>query len=141
MTSRRPRSKTRTQDCGKAEAKTRLDDARTHLDVAQVHGQNATRAERKASVSSAVIAGIAAADAACCHALGQRSRSENHKDASNLVKQVAPGGPAAASRLQRLLALKDESQYGFGGMGGQKHEVALRQAQSLVEFAEQTLQR
>jgi hypothetical protein len=54
---------------------------------------------------------------------------------------VAPGGPDAANKLQRLLSLKDESQYGFGGMGGQKHEVAIRQAKALVEFAEETLQR
>ena len=59
----------------------------------------------------------------------------------NLVKQVAPGGTAAGSKLQRLLSLKDETQYGFGGMGSQKHEVAIRQAKALVAFAEQTLQR
>jgi hypothetical protein len=88
-----------------------------------------------------VLAAIAAADAACCHALGLRSRSDVHRDAVNLVKQVAPGGPDAGNKLQRLLSLKDESQYGFGGMGGQKHEVAIRQAKALVEFAEQTLQR
>jgi hypothetical protein len=91
------RTNTRAQDCGKAEAKTRLED--------------------------------------------ERSRSDNHRDAVNLVKQVTPGGAAAGSRLQRLLSLKDESQYGFGGMGAQKHEAAIRQAKALVEFAEQTLQR
>jgi hypothetical protein len=37
--------------------------------------------------------------------------------------------------------LKDEAQYGFGGMSGQKREVAIRQAKALVESAEQTLQR
>jgi hypothetical protein len=59
----------------------------------------------------------------------------------DLVRQVAPGGPDAANALQRLLNLKDESQYGFGGMGRQKHGVAIRQAKALVEFAQQTLQR
>lgn len=137
----RMRSKTRTQDCGKAEAKTRLEDARQQLAYAELHGTNSKPSERKASVAAAVLAAIAAADAACCHALGERSRSDDHRDAVNLVKQVAPGGADAGNKLQRLLNLKDESQYGFGGMGAQKHEGAMRQAKALVEFAEQTLQR
>jgi hypothetical protein len=135
------RTNTRAQDCGKAEAKTRLEDARQQLAYAELHGKNSRPSERKASVATAVLAAIAAADAACCHALGERSRSDDHRDAVNLVKQVTPGGAAAGSRLQRLLSLKDESQYGFGGMGAQKHAAAIRQAKALVEFAEQTLQR
>jgi hypothetical protein len=137
----RKRSETRTQSCGKAEARTRLEDARQQLVYAELHGKDAKPSERKASVATAVLAAIAAADAACCHALGERSRSEDHRDAVNLVKQVAPGGPDAANALQRLLDLKDESQYGFGGMSRQKHEVAIRQAKALVEFAERTLGR
>jgi hypothetical protein len=137
----RKASRTPTQECGKAQARTRLEDARQHLVYAQLHGKASKPAERKASVATAVLAAIAAADAACCHALGERSRSDDHRDAVNLVKQVAPGGSDAGNKLQRLLSLKDESQYGFGGMGGQKHEVAIRQARALVEFAEQTLQR
>lgn len=139
MTPRKVPSKTRRQDCGKAEAKTRLEDARAQLLLAQLSGDQGTPSERKASVSSAVIAAIAAADAASCHALGERSRSEDHRDAVDLVKQVAPGGTDAAKKLQRLLTLKDESQYGFAGIGGQKHEAAIRQARALVDFAEKTL--
>jgi hypothetical protein len=137
----RQRSKARTQDCGKTEAKTRLEDARQQLAYAELHGKNSKPSERKASVATAVLAAIAAADAACCHALGERSRSDDHRDAVNLVKQVAPGGADAGTKLQRLLNLKDESQYGFGGMGRQKQVIAIRQAKALVEFAEQTLQR
>jgi hypothetical protein len=137
----RKRSKTRTEHCGKAEARTRLEDARQQLGYAELHGKDAKPSERKASVATAVLAAIAAADAACCHAIGERSRSDNHRDAVNLVKQVTPGGPDAANALQRLLNLKDESQYGFGGMGSQKHAVAIRHAKALVAFAEQTLQR
>jgi hypothetical protein len=135
------RSKTRTEPCGKAQARARLEDARQQLAYAELHDKSSKPSERKASVATAVLAAIAAADAACCHALGERSRSDDHRDAVNLVKQVAPGGPDAAGKLQRLLSLKDESQYGFGGMGTQKHAVATRQARALVQFAEQTLQR
>jgi hypothetical protein len=53
-----------------------------------------------------VLAGIAAADAVCCSALGRRSRSQNHRDAVALVRQVFPAGPAAARHLERLLGLK-----------------------------------
>lgn len=137
----RKRTKTRTQDCGKADAKTRLADARQHLAYAELHGRNSKPAERKASVATAVLAAIAAADAACCHALGERSRSDDHRDAVNLVNHVAPGGDAAGKKLQRLLSLKDASQYGFGGMAAQKHDVVIRHARALVEFAERTLQR
>jgi hypothetical protein len=135
----RKHSKTRTENCGKVEAKTRLEDARQQLAYAELHGRNAKPSERKASVATAVLAAIAAADAACCHALGERSRSDDHRDAVSLVREVAPGGADAGKKLQRLLNLKDESQYGFGGMARQKHEVAIRQAKALVEFAEQTL--
>jgi hypothetical protein len=136
----RQRSKTRTQECGQAEARTRLEDARQQLAYAELHGKDSKPSERKASVATAVLAAIAAADAACCHVLGERSRSDDHRDAVNLVKQVA-GGAHAGNKLQRLLNLKDESQYGFGRMGAEKHEAAVRQARALVEFAEQTLQR
>jgi hypothetical protein len=137
----RKRSKTRTEQCRAADARSRLDDARQQLAYSELHGKDSTPAERKASVATAVLAGIAAADAACCHVLGERSRSENHLDAVALVRQVVPGGPDAAKRLQRLLSLKDESQYGFGGLGVQKHESAIRQARALVEFATRTLGR
>lgn len=137
----RKRTKTGTQACGKAEARTRLEDARQQLVYAELHGKDSKSSERKASVATAVLAAIAAADAACCHALGERSRSDDHRDAVTLVKHVAPGGADAGRKLERLLSLKDESQYGFGGMGGQKQEAAIRQAKALVRFAEQTLQR
>jgi hypothetical protein len=127
--------------CASFLRESRASDARQHLAYAELHGRDSKPSERKASVATAVLAAIAAADAACCHTLGERSRSDDHRDAVNLVKQVAPGGADASNRLQRLLNLKDESQYGFGGMSGQKHDLAIRQAKALIGFAEQTLQR
>jgi hypothetical protein len=99
------------------------------------------QAEQKAALAAAVLAGIAAADAACCKALGERSRSQDHRDAVNVVRDVAPGGPDAAKALSRLLALKDEAHYGFDDVGGQKLEHALRWARALVQFADETLRR
>lgn len=84
----------------------------------------------KAAASCAVLAGIAASDAACCKAVGQTSRSQNHQDAIALLRQVSPGGADAAKRLARLLSLMDEAQYGFVGIGGQKLMQSQRHART-----------
>lgn len=83
----------------------------------------------------AVLAGIAACDAACCAALGTRARGQDHHEAETLVKQVEPGGPAAATALRRLLDQKDTAHYGLVHVSGQSLKAALRQAQALVGFA------
>ena len=118
----------RTQHCGQAQARTRLQDARAHLELADLHGPTSDSAARKAAVSAAVLAGIAAADAACCAALGERSRSQAHRDATRLVDGIAPGGPAAAKKLAQLLNVKDASQYGFDDLTGPRLTAAVRQA-------------
>jgi hypothetical protein len=135
------RQPARTQTCGEADARGRLRDARAQLDLAELAGAQSTPEEKKAAASCAVLAGIASADAACCKALGQRSRSQNHRDAVALVRQVAPGGADAAKQLERLLGLKDQAQYGFEDVGGQKLSAALRQARALLAFAERVLGR
>jgi hypothetical protein len=89
----------------------------------------------------AVLAGIAASDAACCKALGRRSRGQDHRAATALVEQVTPGGTQAARSLNRLLSLKDEAHYGLFDVGGNDLKSALRQANELVTFAEETLRR
>jgi hypothetical protein len=96
-----------------------------------------------ASVAAAlaVLAGIAACDAACCQALGRRARGQDHHDAEELVSQIEPGGRSAASSLRRVLSLKDEAHYGLFDVGGRDVKAALRQARSLVTFAEQVMQR
>ncbi|HEY6762774.1 MAG TPA: hypothetical protein VI318_24950 [Baekduia sp.] len=136
-----PRQPSRVQTCGEEEGRKRLRDARAQLDLAELAGAASSPEERKAAASCAVLAGIASADAACCKALAQRSRSQNHHDAVALVRQVAPDGPAAAKQLERLLGLKDQAQYGFDDVTGQKLVVAVRQARALVTFAEAVLAR
>lgn len=131
----------RTQRCGRAEAAARLRDAQAHLDLAEMAAPQSAPAERKAAASSAVLAGIAAADAACCTALGERSRSQDHRDATRLVRDVAPGGVDAAKKLGRLLDVKDASQYGFDDLSGERLTAAVRQAQALVAWAETIVRR
>lgn len=94
-----------------------------------------------AAAALAVLAGIAASDAACCTALGRRSRGQDHRQAAELVEQIAPGGGQAANALRRLLSLKDEAHYGLFDIGGQDLQATLRQARALVKFANQIMQR
>src|SRR5439155_25953793 len=65
------------------------------------------------AASLAVLAGIAASDAACCAALGERPRAESHAQAIDMMKTVRPGGPELARDVTRLLALKRRSHYGL----------------------------
>jgi hypothetical protein len=87
------------------------------------------------SAANAVLAGIAAADAACCRALGERSRGEDHRDAPKLVAPVEPDGDDAAKALARLLAIKNDAEYGLTTISRANRELAIRQARRLLDFA------
>jgi hypothetical protein len=87
------------------------------------------------------VAGIAAADAACCFAIGERSRAQDHRQATTLLARIAPGGDDAGKQLARLLGLKDAAQYGFDELSGPMLVAAQRQANGLVGFAEGVLSR
>lgn len=132
----------RTQPCSETDARNRLGHARKFLDVAElVAGEGADLEYASAAAALSVLAGIAASDAACCRALGRRSRGQDHREAAGLVEQVTPGGKQAANALRRLIGLKDEAHYGLFDVGGQDLQAALRQARALVEFADGVLQR
>jgi hypothetical protein len=130
----------RVQSCSRADATARLRHATRFLEVAELVVDEGDDLDySSASAALAVLAGIAASDAACCAALGRRARGQDHGEATTLVGRVKPGGKRAATSLQRLLGLKDEAQYGFFDVGGQQLKSALRQASDLVEFAERVL--
>ncbi len=137
-----PRQPSRLQPCSKADASTRLRHARSFLEVARLVAEEGDDLDYSSpSAALAVLSGIAAADAACCKALGRRARDQDHNEAASLVERVTPGGKKAANSLRRLLSLKDEAQYGLFDIGGQQLKAALRQASDLVEFAEGILRR
>ncbi len=132
-----PRGSARTQPCSDQEAVIRLHHARKFAEVAELiatEGDDLEYARQAASL--AVLAGIAASDAACCKALGRRARGQDHREAAALVARVEPGGKQAASSLGRLLSLKDEAHYGLLDVGGRDLRSALRQANALLDFAE-----
>jgi hypothetical protein len=85
--------------------------------------------------------GIAASDAACCKVLGERSRSQNHRDAERLLTRITTGGSEAAGDLRELLNLKDKAQYGFLAMSVPEVRKVMRRrrANRLVEFAAEVL--
>ncbi|MGD0455731.1 MAG: hypothetical protein ABSB69_19265 [Solirubrobacteraceae bacterium] len=137
-----PAGSGRTQPCSSADAATRLRHARKFLEVAELVAEEGDDIEYASPAAAlAVLAGIAASDAACCKALGRRSRTQDHRQAASLLEQVAPGGKPAANTLGRLLNLKDEAHYGLFDVGGQDLKAALRQATSLVDFAGAILRR
>jgi len=120
----------------------RLTQARSFLDVAElvIDDQSGLDTDGVAA-ALAVLAGIAAADAACCFTLGLRSRGQDHRQALHLVGQVGTDGAKLANALGRLLDIKDGAHYGAVFIGNQTAKAALRQAKVLVEGAEVVLRR
>lgn len=133
----------RTQACGGPGARRRLAQARNYIDVAELTADENDPSLEYGGVAAsiAVLAGIAAADAACCHALGKRSRSDNHHDAETLLEEITPGGKRAAGQLRQLIDIKDAAHYGFISVTAPQLKRSLRQARHLVEFAETVLLR
>jgi hypothetical protein len=137
------RASTRTQPCTRTDAKTRLAQAEKYLElatIAQTEGE-VSKAAATVAVGNAVLAAIAAADAACCAALGRRARGQDHREARSVLADVQPGGDAAAAALGKLLSLKDTAHYGFVSVSGQNVKTALRKAQELLEFARLIVER
>jgi hypothetical protein len=129
----------RTQPCDRAQARTRLNHAEKSLEVAElVAGERAIPEPRSVAAALAVLSGIAASDAACCAALGRRSRGDDHRQAATLLREIEDGARAAKALLD-LLDLKDTAQYGVIPITGRELTTALRRAKLLVAFAHQIL--
>ena len=125
----------RTQPCGAAQARTRLAQARKFLQVAELVATEDFEESLSVAAALAVLAGIAGPDAACCRALGRRSRSEDHRDAAELLRQIHPDGAQAAKALLALIDLKDTAHYGLIHVTRRQLATALRRASSVVDFA------
>jgi hypothetical protein len=103
-----------------------------------VAGEREIPESRSVAAALAVLAGIAASDAACCAALGRRSRGDDHRQAAALLREIVDGDRAATALLD-LLNLKDTAQYGLIPISGRELTVALRRAKRLLEFAGKVL--
>lgn len=130
------RSSGRVQSCDDTHAKVRIDQAGVFLDTAElVATVNDDLASPGVAAALAVLAGIAASDAACCAVLGQRSRGQDHQQATGLLRQIEPNGNGLARDLARLIDIKDGAHYGIVYVSGQKAAASIRQARRLVEAA------
>jgi hypothetical protein len=132
----------RTQPCDRTQARTRLENAQKSLEVAELAAsEQEIPASRSVAAALAVLSGIASADAACCAALGRRSRGDDHREAADLVRQIAPAGDRAARALIDLINLKDTAQYGLIPITQRELTTTLRRARTLVDFAADVLRR
>lgn len=141
MTPRNAAKKGRKQNCGPVEAQAKLRRAEQFIEVASMIREEKDPDWQSAGAALAVLAGIAASDAACCKALGLRSRGQDHHDAEAYLMQIEPDGKAAAQALRRLIDLKDEAHYGFYNMSMQNLNSAYGQADKLIDFARGILAR
>ncbi len=116
--------------CGTSDARSRLVDARSLLDVAEVSDNTDVIA------TNAIHAAIAAADVQCCLALGKRSGSTHHSDAVDLLHQV---DATAANSLRRCLDLKTKAAYEAKDLSVKDAAATVRRATHLVEAAEKAL--
>src|SRR5438132_11832111 len=83
------RTEGRTQPCDRNAAKTRIAHARKFLEVAElVASETGIEESKSCAAALAVLAGIAAVDAACCAILGRRPRGQDHRQAADLVEQI-----------------------------------------------------
>lgn len=89
----------------------------------------------------AVLTGIAAADSACCAALGTRARGQDHKQALALVATVVPNGDQMARDLSRLLDKKDGAHYGVITTTPNEAADMLNWARRLVSNASEVVRR
>lgn len=116
-------------------AKARLDKARQFADTASLLFDSArgTADNPDAYVTSAVHAGIAAADVICIRGLGEYSASGAHDAAVGLLEKADKD---LAKHLRRLLSLKTKAGYSASPVSASDVDVARRAYMALLEAAQ-----
>lgn len=120
---------TRRADPGQARARRRI--AQKYLEVADLVADE-DGAAVNVCVGLAVLAGIAAGDAICIAATGERYAGQEHAAAAELLERV---DAALGRRLRQLVGLKPGSHYGEHLLGNDDRKAALRAAHTLVQAA------
>lgn len=120
------------------ETKTRANQARAFLAAAALHADDGDPANANVSASMSVLAGIAASDAICGHALKKCSQSENHAEAVVLLSTVSN---SASRRLKALLSAKSTSEYGTSYVTSARTRELLSQAKRLCDEMDALLAR
>ena len=135
------RATSRTQPCDRGDALKRLAQAEAFLLAAELIADDENdEATPSVAASLAVLAGIAASDAACCARLGRRARGQSHAEAVEVLRGIAPGGAEMAKDLQRLLNRKDDSQYGLTFVSAGEASRMVGWARRLLERARKAVE-
>jgi hypothetical protein len=131
-----PREGSRTTTCTPAQARTRRDQARSFIDVADVVlAEPATQNETHVAAALAVLAAIAATDAICGRALGRYSRGQDHTQAIQLLKTLDLPDPTLPEKLRRILAAKDNVHYSPALVSKTEARRLVRLAHTIVDAA------
>lgn len=132
-----PRARGRVTDCTPAQARTRRQQARAFLDVADlVLTEPATQTEPHVAAALAVLAAIAATDAICGLSLGCYSRGQDHDSAADLLDTVDLADTKLPAKLRKVLAGKDLAHYSPRLVAKREAQAMVRNAAALVEAAE-----
>jgi hypothetical protein len=129
----------RTKPCDQAVTAGRKKKAREFYDQARNLRELNEGETGDAFVTLCVHAGIAAADALCCHHLGEHYKGENHAEAVTLLKQVQPDGDDLGRALHTLLSLKTRAGYGHEPATTDMIKKAQRAAEKLLSAVEERL--
>lgn len=130
----------RTGACTKADARNRLKQAEACLVVSELClDEGDDLAAPSVAAALAVLAAVAAGDAACCHSLGLRSRAQGHSQAAVLIATVEPGGQGMAKMFSAVIAAKDASHYGLSLVDDRSARALVDKARALTEWARQVL--
>ncbi len=123
--------KLQTKKTNVGEGRGRRQVAEKYLEVAElIDSEDGTAIN--VCVGVAVLSGIAASDAICAAALGDRYSGEDHDAAADLLGRV---DPKLGKALHDLVALKGESHYGAALLTANDRKKALRCATTLVDEA------
>lgn len=120
-----------TRQAGPSQAKARRVIAATYLEVAELIASE-DGAAVNVCIGLAVLAGIAAGDAICIAATGERYAGQDHAAAAELLERV---DAASGKRLRQLVGLKPGSHYGEDLLCDADRKTALRCATALVKEA------
>lgn len=133
-----PRGSARTAPCTPADGRARLRKAQSFVTGAELVlgvGDDPLLDLPGVAAALAVLAGIAAADAACCAALAERSRGQGHQEAITLVRIVRPHGVQMVRDLDRLIQKKDNAHYGMISTTEAEAAAMIGWAQRLITSA------
>jgi hypothetical protein len=129
----------RRRACTEQTIRGRMRKAAQFLEAAEILGDAAEDQEEigDSLVTLCVQAGIAAADAICCRALGEHAQGEDHTRALDLLRRAGNDGPQLASALAVLLGMKVKASYDAMPVSGEQRTRAHRKAKQLVDAARQ----